>query len=337
MMHNFAGSLCLASQQGAKYLISRQLSDGRIGTKSILDYYKAPLALTSTGYTAQAWRLLRWIKENVKTGPGQFHQGDSLQGLLRSSTYRNSFIMLGALLSGYFDILRPEDLANFRSYFHPSTGAFLGEQEYTPDAYLNTNHTSLAGIFCIYNGMLELAELCAEYVLKHFENQPRVEEVFYIHTDMDGNLITDFDPSDSFWHIIDYAQPKGHFWAIGTGAAFLAQLYQKTKQVRYLEGARNLIDLVDLFVEGFEAWPSSGKLAWGAARLYAATGEKKYCEVAQRIGKACFADTQDTSGSWGPFLFNMSDQGASYELPILELTAEFTFLSSEVSRCLSVY
>jgi hypothetical protein len=324
-----------ASQSGARYLVARQHKDGLIGSEFILDYYKAPWALTAAGFTREAWYLLDWIREHAQTAPGQFHHGDQLPNLLRSATYRNIFIMLGAQLAGRFDIVSEAALANLRTYQHPEIGAFYGEQYYHAGVNLNTNHTGMAGIFCLYAGLNEEARRAGSYVLRHLAEQPKPDETFYVNTDTSGRLITEFPEDVRLWHVLDYRQREGHFWALGTGGAFLAHLYARTGERRYIDGAKQLIRLAHHLPVGYEAWASSGKIAWGAARIYAFTREEEFRTMAERIGQTCFLETQHPDGSWGPFFLRMSGTGRGYELPVLELTAEFTLLTTELARCLS--
>lgn len=324
-----------ASQRGAGYLRSRQRDDGLIGSPMILDYYKAPWALAAAGYHREAWRLLDWIKAHAQTEPGQFHHGDDFPEVLRSSTYRNIFIMLGAQLAGRFDIVNEAARANLRRYQHPDIGAFYGEQAPHAGVELNTNHTGMAGVFCLYAGMVDEAKRAGAYVLRHLADQPEPDRRFFINTDTHGRLMTELSDATRVWRVLDYNQREGHFWALGTGAAFLAQLFAATDDLRYLKGAQALIRLARHLPAGYEAWASSGKIAWGAARIYAVTGEAEFRLLAEQIGQACFLDTQHADGSWGPFFLRMGDGGRGYELPVLELTAEFTLLTSELARCLS--
>lgn len=328
--------LCrVASVRGADYLISQQHESGRIGSEYILDYYKAPRGLVAAGRCDEAWRLLDWIKVNVETAPGQFHAGDDQPQLLRSSTYRNTFIMMAALQLGRFDIINHAALENFRGYQHPEVGAFYGEQHFHPGVDFNTNHTGMSALFCLYAGLDHEAVAAGRYILKHLTDQPDIDRIFYVNTDTAGRLITTFDASDAFWRTVDYSRKEGHFWAIGTAVALLVQLFSRTGDEKFVTGARTLMRLTYRLAPGFEAWASSGKLAWGAARLYAATREEEFAAMAQHIGQRCFLDVQHDDGSWGPFYLRMGADMKGYETPVLELTSEFTLLTAELAQCLS--
>jgi len=325
----------LAAQRGATYLLAQQSTGGQIGSGFILDYYKAPWALAAAGYPQSAWRLLDWIRDHIQTQPGQFHCGDDLPELLRSSTYRNVIIMIGAMLLGRFDIVNDAAIENLKSYQHPTIGAFYGEQRYHTGVDLNTNHTGMAGLLCLYAGLIEEAKRAGDYILAHLADQPAPDQIFYINTDVHGQLIIDCTQDERIWRVVDYTQPQGHFWAMGTGAVFLASLFARTGDAKYIDAAKTLVRLSYRLAPGFSAWPSSGKIAWGAARIYAFTREEEFRVLAQQIAQKCFLDSQSNDGSWGPFFLHMGGDGRGYELPVLELTAEFTLLTTELARCLS--
>lgn len=331
----FARLCRAASERGAHYLISQQHPNGRIGSEYILDYYKAPWGLAAAGQRDAAWKLLDWIKANVETSPGQFHAGDDRPQLLRSSTYRNTFIMMGGLQLGRFDITSNAAIKNFRGYQHDRVGAFYGEQHFHPGVDFNTNHTGMSAILCLYAGLEREAVAAGQYILKHLADQPDTDRIFYVNTDTSGALITTFNEGDAFWRTVDYSRKEGHFWAIGTAAAFLAQLFWRTGDEEYLTAARALLHLTYRLAPGFETWASSGKLAWGAARLYAVTREEEFAAMAQHIGQQCFLNMQHDDGSWGPFYLHMGADMKGYETPLLELTAEFTLLTAELAQCLS--
>lgn len=332
--NDLAGKFLESSQRGAAYVISRQREDGVVGSGFILNYYKSTWALASTGHVVEAWRLLDWIKENAQTEPGQFHHGDDRPELLRSSTYRNTIIMMSALMLGRFDVLSTGAVENLKKYQHPGIGAFYGEQHYDENAMLNTNHTGMTALLCLHLGLTEMAEKAGDYILKHLADQPDPGSVFYINTDTKGNLVTDFPDEMRAWRVVDYANPEGHFWAIGTGAMFLAHLFAHTGREKYIEGARSLLRLSYKLAPGFEYWASADKIAWGAARVYAFTREQEFKELAEKIGRKCFLDLQKEDGSWGPFFLRMGADGKGYELPVLELTSEFTLVTSELAKCL---
>lgn len=322
-----------AAKRGAQYLTSIQQNDGCIGSSYILDHYKAPWALINTGHLHEAQMLLNWIGEHSCTKPGQFHNGDSLLQVLRSSTYRNVFIMIAALKLGDFTIYNKYALKDLCSYQHKNLGSFYGEENFDDSVLLNTNHSAMAGLFCLMSGMTKRATMVGDFILNHLNQQPLMQEKFYIHTNTKGQLITEFSNKDAFWYTIDYSQSRGHYWAIGTGAYFLTELFLFSKQKRFLEGARQLLNICKLFSKGFETWPSSGKVAWAAAKLYSVTREECLLNLAHLVGYGCLLESQKEDGSWGPFAFNMG-QNNGYHLSIAELTAEFTLLCSSISQAL---
>lgn len=333
-MTDFCEALWLSSQKGANYLLRSQNINGCIGS-TILDNYKIPLALISTGHVLEAWSSLIWINHICQTSSGQFHKGDNHKEVLRSSTYRNAFIILAALSIGYYDIYNKDAINNFLTYQDENTGAFYGEHFYDRAALQNTNHSSLAGLFCLCSGNYEKALKVANYVILHFYNQPDISRRFIIHTNTSGVLFTDFPREESFWFEIDFSLTKGHYWAIAMGAYFLSELYIYSKQKEYLDTAINLIQLCYILPDGYQKWPSSGKLALAAANIYRITKDSKYNALACDISEKCFLKSQNNDGSWGSFSFIMGIN-KGYTLTEYELTAEFTFLTSMISKKLKI-
>jgi hypothetical protein len=238
--------------------------------------------------------------------------------------------MISALKLGDFSIYNEGSLQNLSSYQDNATGAFYGEEHYNDSVLLNTNHSSMAGLFCLMAGMSRRALMVGDFVLNHIKQQPHINDRFYIHTDSKGQLITDFSEEDSFWYAIDYSQPSGHYWAIGTGAYFLTELFLYTRREKYLKGARILLDLCKRLPGGFETWPSSGKVAWAAAKMYSVTRDEDYIKLATSVGQGCLIESQRSDGSWGPFAFSMG-KGGGYHLSVPELTAEFSLLCGAIA------
>lgn len=330
-----ADDLWAAAQRGADALLAARDDEGVVGGESILDYYKAPWALVTAGRPREAEAALDAAARRSATAPGQFHDGDDRPELLRSSTYRNVFLMQAAALLSRFDLCGRAARADLLSYQHPGHGGFFGERDRSVSREMNTNHASMAGLFCLQAGLYDAAVAAADYVVGHLEQQPELENRFYIHTDTDGRLLTDVDEDERVWRVLDLSDPETHFWAIGTPAAFLATLAEYGGERHHLDAATRLLALADRLADGWEAWASAGKIAWGAARMYRATGDATYRDLAERVASRCFLEQQRADGRWGPFRLKMGSGDAGYFLPELELTSEFTLLCADVSRCLA--
>lgn len=324
-----------AAQRGVDVLRRNLDMSAEAGSLNVLDYYKAPWALAATGHLCDADRLLDEVAARAQTRPGQFHENDDAQELLRASTYRNAILLQAAALLSRWDVCSHAAIEEFRSYQHEEHGGFYGEEDRSVATEMNTNHTAMSGLFCLQAGQLDSALAAGEYILNHLEQQPELERGLYIHTDVSGRLLTEVDDTNRNWRFLDRSDPETHFWAIGTPAAFLSSLGEYTGDDRYLGAAERLLAMTDDLAEGWEAWPSAGKVAWGAARMYRATGQTHFKDLAIRVAGRCLVDQQRADGEWGPFFLKMGGDGAGYELPRLELTAEFTWLSADIARCLA--
>lgn len=317
-----------AAGRGAAWLSHRLQADGTV-SGDILGCYKAPWALASAGRAPEAHRQLDWICRHALASPGQFHLGDDSPALKRSSTYRNAWIMLGAQALGRWDVVCEKAERDFLDHQH-ATGAFHSDQAKSPQLPFNMNHTAFGGLWCLYRGRSDAARAAADTVVRHLLLQPDLENRYVIPLLAGGRL----PDSPGAAELITYDRAEGHFFYWGTPASFLAQAALYLNDTRYLPAAATLLGLASRLPAGFSRWPSSGKLAWGAAWLYKVTGEAAWEQLAVRVARECLLDAQQPDGSWPDFVVRLGDY-PPYVEPSAAITSEFTLLCTHVAACLS--
>lgn len=317
-----------AARRGAEWICSQMAVDGALG-EGVLHCYKAPWALASAGRPAEANRLLDWIARHAMPAPGQFHLGDDTVELQRASTYRNAWIMIGAQALGRWDVVSRTAEADFLAHQHAS-GAFHSDQAKSPNLFFNMNHTAFGGLWCLYRGQTEAARRAADTVVRHLELQPDLASKYVIPWTAEGGVIDQPTPDQ----VMTYDRAEGHFFYWGTPAAFLTQAALYLGEPRYLCAAATLEKLALRLPDAFDRWPSSGKLAWGAAWLYRVTGQPLWEELAGRVTRCCLLDSQQPDGCWPEFVVRLGGL-RPYAEPATAITSEFTLLCTQIAGCLA--
>ena len=326
-----------AAQRGAAWLISQQSEDGSLWKHKGLDScFKASWALTATGHVAEASRLLNWAKEHAMPRPGDFYLPDETQDEKDWRFYRNCFFLIGAQKSGRFDITNAAAIRRLLEYQHPC-GGFRGNVDESPSRVLDPLLTCLGGWACLYAGQHEAAIHAAEFLLHMMKIQHEIESRFYILYDPEADaLVTDFPADESISYTCDIHRSKQHFFFVGAPMGYLSDVYKRTGEQRFLDGARRYFEFESrTHPEGF-SWPSKCKSGWGAALLYSVTGEEAPRQLAERVADETFLATQEADGSWPTFRYpTRDDLSTSIEISKAELTAEFVFELTEIARSLA--
>jgi hypothetical protein len=159
----------------------------------------------------------------------------------------------------------------------------------------------------------------------------------YIHYDPEADaLVTDFPADESISYTCDIHRPKQHFFFVGAPMGYLSDVYKRTGEQRFLDGAWRYFEFESRTnPEGF-SWPSKCKSGWGAALLYSVTGDEVARQLAERVANETFLTAQEADGSWPTFRYPTRDDfSTSIEVSKAELTAEFVFELMEIARSLA--
>lgn len=88
------------------------------------------------------------------------------------------------------------------------------------------------------------------------------------------------------------------FSTLGVAVGFLGRCFEAEGDDADLEAAVELHDLCVALGDAVWAGPESWRVGWGAALLYAVTGDQSFLATAERVADA-MCETQGTDGWWG--------------------------------------
>src|SRR5437867_8256792 len=165
-----------AIQRGAGWLAQQQAADGSIERDlGIGAYYKAPWALAVAGRSAEAARLLSWVRREAFADDGDFG-GARNPTLGAAYPYPNGWVAAAAHKLGHFD-LASRGTRFILSYQDRRIGGFFSDRERQGKQEIWV--TCMCGLAALWNGYLEEAGLVAGYLRMMLDAQPDVERRFF--------------------------------------------------------------------------------------------------------------------------------------------------------------
>ena len=130
------------------------------------------------------------------------------------------------------------------------------------------------------------------------DEQPNYPEVMYTVMTPGGGLVTDVDPEDPIRYVLVNAEEGDqYFFHPGIAGGFLARLYQSTGETQWLELAKRYMLFAETATDNLLRLLRAGKVAWAASVLFTLTGERKYRDMAVKIGNN-IVEQQSPDGSW---------------------------------------
>lgn len=318
-----------AKDKGADFLLGRQREDGAVGdpTGGLGSYYKAPWALAAAGRTGAGAKAVGWIRNHMLASDGDI-DGEPGRGpnFERTYAYPNAWIICGAQKLGQFDVATKG--ADFLiTLQHPETGGFRTQIE-KPESPQDVMSACQAGNAALYTGHVDVARRVAGFLGKVWEAQPDPEHALYFMYRPDRGLIIEFPEERARNAVVRADEEKQRYFQIGIAAAFLTKLSLATGETDHLDLAGKYLELAFRCTDGMYDTAQVGKVGWGAALLFGATGDERVRELAIRVGDALLTQQND-DGSW----FNTG--GYSIDAVTDEVTAEFVSLLDEMIQGLS--
>ena len=296
-----ANRFCRSRDLGCAYLLRQLRPDGGFGPaeRGLADYYKVPLALLVCGATAEAARLLDWIRRHGMTPDGDF--GPRIPETLGYPyLYYNSWVVIGAHRQGHFDLSRRGAAFIHTFHDHESGGFYSSASEREATTLQDLWVVSGAGQAMLYVGHVEVARSVGGWMERLLELQPNFPEDLYAVYSRAGRLHTTFDPAEEIRFVVHArAERDQYFFDPGIAAGFLAQLYKATAEGKWLDLARAYLRQAEIASDFLLRTLRAGKVAWAASVLYTLTGEPVYRDLAVRIGDNLIA-LQSPEGSWRP-------------------------------------
>ena len=310
--------------RGVEYLIGRQRDDGAIGNPEkagLSPYYKAIWALAAGGRAEEGNRLASWVAANVQTEEGDF--AGPLRGALmdHSYAYPNAWLIVGAHKLGRFDISR-RGMEFLLMLQHPETGGFRiqRDNEEAPQDLLNS---AQAGNACLFTGRVAEAKNVGKFLRTMWEAQPDPEhELFFVYKPGQG-LRTEFPAERQKMHSIRVDTERQMYFNMGIAAAFLARLAMTTGDHEWADLGKKYLSIGFKVLDEMYETAQVGKVGWGAALVYAVTGDEKIRGLGERVGEAMVAQ-QVEGGGWD------NTGGFINETIREEVTGEFVVLLDEM-------
>lgn len=318
-----------AKERGAGYLVGRQRKDGAVGDPSegLGSYYKAPWALAAAGRAAEGARLVAWIRRHMLSPEGDlagdFDRGQQLAFVY---PYPNAWVVCGAQKLGQFDLAQRgmDFLATLQD---PETGGLRSQLE-KPESGQDVMCASQVGMAALYTGRLEVAQAVGRFLRCIWEEQPDPEHALYFVYAPGRGLMTEFPPERAKLLVIRADKERQFYFQMGIAAAFLTKLSLAADETAHQQLAGRYLDLAFRCTEGMYNTAQVGKVGWGAALLFGASGDERYGALAARVGEALLQQQND-DGSWH------NTGGFTTRAVTDEVTAEFVAILDEMVQGLS--
>jgi len=327
-----------AAARTADWAISLVAENGfRDCAPAILAYYKFPVAMLHLGHAAQAAHILG-VTERLFYRDGDFHAntGDcSVANPGRS--YRNGWLAWGAHAIGAFHLSEPT-ADRLESSLDARTGG-APDDDAVPQAekrFLAGATASVANAL-LNCGRVDSAIRAGNFLRQLFDEQSAGATRVLLARDALGALI---DPDvhgmtagrENF--VFDLECSGQICWIFGFTLRMYARLFRATRDQAWIDSAQRIRVWLDRAHESLYTNITNGKVAWGAAEMYGATGDASWRELALRIG-GWICSEQDASGVWvrRPQFESQEQQ----PLPIsLDTSIERMFYMIDIQRALAL-
>ena len=224
---------------------------------------------------------------------------------------------------------------NFLSRFrHPELGAWGDRDDGQQPRRFDSISTSSIGLAFLEGGRLDDALAAAYFLERLLDLQASNERVFFTSVLGSGELVTTDSKTDILggWQI-DFTSRFQLWWAISFPIIFLGRLMEMTEDQRWVHVADRYLKLLD---HSAQAWNdlSSGKLAWGCAILYRATGNPAYKRLALRAARA-LVSRMSSDGGWSACRKGEGQTNGTTNAIGYEVSTEFTLWLSLVGEALA--
>ena len=291
-----------ARDRACQYLIRHTRPDGCVGTeeRGVADYYKVTWALQVCGETNRANRLCQWIRKHGITAAGDFgSRPEETRGY--GYAYYNAWVVLGAHRLQQYDLSQRG--MDFLMGFHdPLSGGFYSSAtERTEETLQDIWVVSGCGQAALVTGRVDVARGVGRWMKEVMRQQPNFpEQLFGVFSRAEG-LHTIPDHDDEIRYVAHQdAQEDQYIFNPGITGGFLCRLYQTTGESEWLDLAKEYMRFAEGMSDYLFTLLRAGKVGWAASVLYTITGEDKYADIAQHVGRELLR-SQAADGSWSLF------------------------------------
>ena len=297
-MSNFSRFL-EARDRGGKYLLDQFGADGAFPASGadVSEYYKVVTAYQVTGHDEAAGRLCHWIRQHGMMPDGNF--GPRQAGVPEFvHAYQNAWIVCGAHRLGQFDLSLPGMKLLLDGWDAQGGGFNARLTRRGADTTQEIMGTSMCGLAALYTGMTDVARGAGLWLQNVMAAQPDFPAALYTVCNGSGNLCTEPPAEDGRRYVVHSdAEYDQDFFNPGIAGGFLCRLYQSTGDKQWLTLAQQYMQFAEVANDFLFRLVRAGKVGWAAALLFTLTGEKRYRDMAVRIGNNLL-ELQAPEGFW---------------------------------------
>jgi hypothetical protein len=323
------------------FYIKDQLPSGQIkGLDDPCHYCKFPNALVWSGRIKEADAMLDFCVERFMRPNGDFtlRPWDGHFAPQATKTLHWEFYDFYAYLNQWW-ITAGVRLS--RNDFVPKAAEYVAEhwynavgkagilQEPSDGRYENCIFTSAHLGFTFLHVGDARALVLGDTIVKMVAKQPHLDDevlTYYNRFDDNHNLLLSFakdDPGVKLAAIVDGKVPAQCWWSLGYPVAFMAHLYMKTNDKRYLETAERILGFVRRCHPDSRNSIIAHKVMWGASLVGNITGKKEHWDIVRDVASHIINVGQVDDGrvlNWG------WKKGTEYgDAQVIDQTAEIAY------------
>ena len=313
-----------ARRRGVDHLLKQLRPDGAAGnpeSEGLGPYYKALWALAAVGETDAGNRLATWIASNVQSEDGDFAGQLRGDGHNYSYAYPNAWIICGAQKLGRFDITA-RGMEFLLLLQHAEDGGFRVQRD-REDAAQDVLCSAQGGNACLFTGHVAQAKNVGKFLRTVWDAQPDPEHALYFAYKPGVGLRTEVPDDRQRLFSIRDDRPRQMYFNMGIAAAFLSRLAMATGDREWIELGKRYLELGFHVQDEMYETAQVGKVGWGAALTYRVSGDKRYLDLATRVGEALIKQ-QTPEGAWD------NTGGYTTDAVRTEVTCEFIVLLDEM-------
>ena len=278
------------------------LKDGSYGNhiQDLACFYKSPMMFILGGKLRCANAMLDYIKDRFMTSQGDFLTNQFLKSIKPEYSeywaYMNGWIVRAA------QKLKREDITEFgfnylNKFYLPIIGGFLTKKLEVKHNEIDVLSTAHWGLINLEKNNFQTAKKAGDFLCEILNNQSQLDTEFYLRINTDNKLVIDFQKEKIDFYRVKKNEPYQLYFMLGYPCAYLALLYENTKEKKYFEAANTYLQFSlschkDVYNSRF-----SHKLAWASSILYKLTNDKKYFSPIEKIVNY-FLELQSSEGMW---------------------------------------
>ena len=254
-------------------------------TDDIGCYYKSIYTLRASGQSAAAAACLSYVVKRFQSPEGDFFNTPEVRssgsyGPVYCQLYQNAWLMRGAAALYWFGLAR-RTLDFMNTQREPTSGGYYTIVN-SKTGIMDSNSIAVGAYSCILGGQLDKARQSCDFLLRLLGNQ-KDAGILWSRCRKDGQPITDLSdvqPKNHRYVRVSATEPEQAYWIWGWPMNEMIALYELTGEKKYLDGAIKIFDFLAASHAHAFGFTTSGKNAWGAAKLFRITGDKRYLDKA---------------------------------------------------------